>query len=220
MPLAVKPPALCIFDLDGTLLDSLRDIAEALNECLEVLGLPVHPIDRYRRMVGEGVPKLCERAIGATHPHLVDRLAELARPRYRARPLRHTRPYPGVIEMVAGLHRAGVKLAVLSNKPHHMTVSMVRTFWPDRTFCCVQGYVAEQRRKPDPYHVLQICGELDLAPSAACVIGDTPTDVETARRSGAMGIGVAWGFRSRADLSAAGCEHIVETPAELMALLM
>ena len=131
MPPAVKRPALCIFDLDGTLVDSLRDIAEALNECLGLLGLPTHPIDRYRHMVGEGIPKLCERAVGASHPHLVNRLIELARPRYRTRPLRHSRPYPGVVELVERLRQVGLRLSVLSNKPHDMTVSMIEALWPD-----------------------------------------------------------------------------------------
>ncbi len=219
MPLAVKPPALCIFDLDGTLVDSLRDIAEALNECLELLGLPSQPVDRYRYLVGEGVPKLCERALGQTHPHLVNRLAELARPRYRVRPLRHTRPYPGVTASLERLRRNGVRLAVLSNKPHEMTISVVRAFWPDGTFDCIQGYVEERHRKPDPHYVLRICRELGVSLSHTCVIGDTPTDVETARRSGTAGVGACWGFRSRADLAEAGADYLVDDPAELAATL-
>lgn len=219
MPPAVKPPALCIFDLDGTLVDSLRDIAEALNECLELLGLTRQPVERYRHMVGEGVPKLCQRAIGRTHPHLVARLAELARPRYRVRPLGHTRPYPGVVEALQALRRCRVELAVLSNKPHEMTVSVVRAFWPDGTFGYIQGYVEEQRRKPDPYYVLRICRELGVSPSDTCLIGDTPTDVETARRSAARFVGITWGFRSRADLTDAGAVLIVDAPGELVAVL-
>jgi phosphoglycolate phosphatase len=195
MPPAVKPPPLCIFDLDGTLVDSLRDIAEALNECLELLGLTAYPIDRYRYMVGEGVPKLCERAVGASHPHLLLRLIELARPRYRTRPLRHTRPYPGVVEMIEQLREAGVKFDV------------------------IQGYVEERHRKPDPYYVLQICNRLRASPSDTCMVGDTPTDLGTAQRSGALGIGVTWGFRSRADLSEAGALQVVDSPAELVGLL-
>jgi len=205
--------------LDGTLVDSLRDIAEALNECLELLGLATYPIDSYRYMVGEGVPKLCERALGRSHPHLIDRLIELARPRYRVRPLRHTRPYPGVGEMIKRLRQAGVKLAVLSNKPHEMTVSVVRAFWPDHTFDLIQGYIEEHRRKPDPYYVLQICDSLGASPSETCLIGDTPTDIETARRSGTIGISVTWGFRSRADLTGAGAPRTVDSPAELAAAL-
>jgi phosphoglycolate phosphatase len=191
MELAVKPPELCIFDLDGTLLDSLRDIAEALNECLELLGLRSHPIDRYRYMVGEGVPKLCERALGETRPELVSRLAELARPRYRVRPLRHTRPYAGVVEMTETLRQRGVKLAVLSNKPHALTVQVIRAFWPEDTFDIIQGYVEEDRRKPDPHYVRRICGALSVSPGRTCVIGDTPTDIETARRAGAVGVSLS-----------------------------
>ncbi|MFQ5805721.1 MAG: HAD family hydrolase [Phycisphaerae bacterium] len=219
MPLAVKPPALCIFDLDGTLIDSLRDIAEALNECLELLGLAPHPVQRYRYMVGEGVPKLCERALGYSHPHLVNRLAELARPRYRVRPLRYTRPYPGVVESLEQLRRSGVKLAVLSNKPHDVTVSVVRAFWPADTFECIQGYVEERHRKPDPHYVFRICQNLGVSLSRTCVIGDTPTDVETAQRSGAASVGVTWGFRSRADLAHAGAEYLVDFPLQLATAL-
>lgn len=219
MPLAVKSPALCIFDLDGTLIDSLRDIAEALNECLELLGLARHPVERYRHMVGEGVPKLCERALGHSHPHLVRRLAELARPRYRTRLLRHTRPYPGVTAALEQLHRGGVKLAVLSNKPHELTVRVVRAFWPDDTFDCIQGYLTERHRKPHPHYVFRICRKLGVSPTDTCVIGDTPTDVETARRSGAVGIGISWGFRSRADLAEAGAAYLVDEPSQLVAML-
>jgi len=219
MPPAVKPPALCIFDLDGTLVDSLRDIAEAVNECLELLGLPPQPLDRYRYLVGEGIPRLCERALGQSHPHLVNRLAEVARPRYRVRPLRHTRPYPGVVEMTQTLRRRDLRLAVLSNKPHEMTTSMVRALWPANTFDRVQGYVDERHRKPEPYYVLRICQELGVSPARTWLVGDTPTDIETAKRSGAVGIGVTWGFRSRADLADAGAEHLVEDPAQLAAML-
>lgn len=219
MPPAVKRPALCIFDLDGTLVDSLRDIAEALNECLGLLGLPAHPIDRYRHMVGEGIPKLCERAAGASHPHLVNRLIELARPRYRTRPLRHSRPYPGVVEMIERLRRVGLKLAVLSNKPHDMTVSMIQALWADGIFERVRGYLEELPRKPDPHCVLEICRELGVRTAETCLVGDTPTDIEAARRAGVIGIGITWGFRNRADLSEAGATYIVDTPGELVGLL-
>ena len=132
-------PRACIFDLDGTLVDSLRDVAEAFNDCLELLGLPPRPIEDYRYLVGEGIPMLCDRAIGSTHPHMITRLTELARAQYRVRPLRHTKPYPGVSALLDRLHACGVKLAVLSNKPHELTERVVRAFWPDNLFDRVQG---------------------------------------------------------------------------------
>ncbi|MBU0641233.1 MAG: HAD family hydrolase [Planctomycetes bacterium] len=208
-------PKACIFDLDGTLVDSLRDIAEALNECLELLGVPGYPMDRYRYMVGEGVPKLCERALGQTHPHLVKRLAELARPRYWVRPLRYTRPFPGVTELIGRLRAAHVKTAILSNKPHDMVLRMVRTFWPDGEFDSVYGYLEEELRKPHPHYVLRICAELGVQPAEVWMIGDTPTDIEAALRSGVLPVGVTWGFRPRCDLEAAGAAHIVDRPDQI-----
>ena len=211
----LPPPKACVFDVDGTLLDSLRDIAESLNACLELLGLPVYPVADYRYMVGEGIPKLCERAVGATHPHMVERLAELARPQYRTRALRHTRPYPGVPELVERLHAQGVKLAVLSNKPDELTRRVVRAFWPTDRFEAVVGYIEEQYRKPHPHYLLEICRQLGVSPEQTWLIGDTPVDIETARAAGAVGVGVTWGFRTRDDLIRAGAQRIVDRPDEL-----
>ncbi len=211
----IPSPSACIFDLDGTLVDSLRDIAEALNECLELLGVPPRPIDDYRYLVGEGVPTLCQRAIGATHSHLVQRLIELARPRYRSRAMRHTRPYAGIRELVARLAQRGVPLGVLSNKPHDMTTEMVRAFWPANSFRSVHGYTVEKRRKPDPTTALEMAVELQAGPNEIWLIGDTPIDVETAKRAGMVAVGVTWGFRPRADLESAGAAWIVDRPEEL-----
>jgi len=210
-------PAVCIFDLDGTLVDSLVDIAEALNECLELLGLPTRPVEAYRYMVGEGIPTLCRRAVGESHPMYVDRLTELARARYRVRPLRHTRPYPGVPEMVRRLKAADVKLAVLSNKPHELTLRVVRAFWPDGVFACIQGYVEEELRKPDPHYVFRICEYLSVQPAQTWLVGDTPTDIETSLRAGTVPIGVAWGFRTRAELEAAGARYVFDRPEQIAA---
>jgi phosphoglycolate phosphatase len=211
---------LCIFDLDGTLVDSLRDIAEAVNESLDLLGLPPIQIPYYRHMVGEGFPTLCERAVGRTHPHLVKRLAEIAAPRYRTRLLVHTRPYPGVPELVSDLRRAGLKLGVLSNKPQEMTARIVRAFWDDGDFCVVQGYIREEHRKPSPHHVLEICAALGVPPERTWLIGDTPTDVATARAAGAHVIAAAWGFRTREELAEAGADFIADRPEQVREALL
>jgi phosphoglycolate phosphatase len=215
-----KISAFCIFDLDGTLVNSLRDIAEALNECLELLGLPTHPVDRYRYMVGEGVPLLCRRAVGRSHPRLVERLIELARPRYRVRPLVHTKPYPGVEELIRALRDAGATLAVLSNKPHDMTVRIVRTFWPDSAFRHIQGYTEERYRKPDPFYIADMQRQFALDPGRMVLVGDTPTDIETARRAQIRSIGVTWGFRTRDDLAEAGAQCIVDTPEQVREIIL
>lgn len=207
---------LCIFDLDGTLVDSLRDIAESINDSLEILGLPPRPVADYRYLVGEGVPKLCERVIGGTHPHLVARLAELGRAAYRVRPLRHTRAYAGIDELIGRLRSGGVRLAVLSNKPHELTAIVVAALWPEDVFDCVVGYTSESQRKPSPEAVNRIRAELGFAAEDTCLVGDTPTDVETGRRAGTDVIAVTWGFRTRDDLLAAGATCLVDRPDQIV----
>lgn len=216
MPEAIPTPRLCVFDLDGTLVDSLHDIASALNHCLELLGLPTHPVDRYRYMVGEGVPTLCRRAVGDTHPHLVERLAELARAHYRAHALEHTRPFAGIPDLVERLRAREMKLAVLSNKPHDLTLRVLDTFWRPGTFDRAYGYVEEDLRKPSPAYLLRICAELSIPPRDTWVVGDTPTDMTTAHAGGAWAIGVTWGFRTREDLTVAGAHRLVDRPEDLL----
>lgn len=215
MPGALPTPKLCVFDLDGTLVDSLADIASAVNACLELLGLPRRPLPDFRYLVGEGVPRLCEQALGASHPHLVGRLSELTRAFYRTRIVEQTRPYAGIPELVSRLRRAGVALAVLSNKPHELTVRVVDAFWPRGTFAHVQGYVREEHRKPHPFHVYEICAMLGVTPGDAWVVGDTSADMQAARAAGAVAIGVSWGYRPVAELQEAGAVRIVHTPEEL-----
>lgn len=212
-------PKLLIFDLDGTLVDSLRDVAESLNACLELLGAPDHPIEHYRYMVGEGLPVLCRRAVGQSHPHLVDRLLELARPLYRTRLIEHTRPYAGVAELIAALKARSIPLAVLSNKPHDLTVRVVEAFWPGDVFAPVVGYMEEVGRKPSPVGLQRIASVVGVSPAETWMIGDTPTDIETARAAGAASIGVTWGFRPVGDLIAAGVDCVVDQPDEIVALI-
>lgn len=215
-----KSPRFVIFDLDGTLVDSLRDIAESLNECIDLLGLPTRPVADFRYMVGEGVPKLCQRAIGGVAPHLVPRLIELARARYRTRSMRHSQPYAGVPQLVERLSAGGLTLGVLSNKPHDMTTRMVRAFWPGDTFRLIQGYVREEHRKPSPQHIHEMCAALGVSTAEVCLIGDTPTDVLTARNAGCSCVAVTWGFRTRDDLLAAGATCIVDTPEQVAAAIL
>lgn len=215
MTLPNTPPAACIFDLDGTLVDSLKDIGESLNESLALLGLPPQSFERLRYMVGDGMPMLCRRAIGDSHPFLVDRLNELVRAKYRTRPLRQTFPYTGVRELVTRLAGRGVRLAVLSNKPHDLTTRIVAALWPAGELEVVYGYMYESMRKPDPGFTLRICQELEVSPRAVWFIGDTPTDIATARNAGTQCVAVTWGFRTHADLVAGGAEHIVDRPDEI-----
>lgn len=215
----LPPASAVLFDLDGTLVDSLRDIASACNFGLELLGLPPRPIPDYRHLVGEGVPALCKRAIGADHPEFVERLAELTRARYRVDPLVHTRPYAGMCELVDSLRTLGLPLGVLSNKPHELTVPVVREFWQDGVFDFVQGYDCEAHRKPSPHHVKRFCARIGVAADRVWLVGDTPTDLQTARAAGAACVCVTWGFRPVEELRAAGAEWLVRSPEELSVLV-
>jgi phosphoglycolate phosphatase len=216
MSKSLPRPGLCIFDLDGTLVDSLHDIADALNYCLVLLGLPRRPVEEFRYMVGEGVPTLCRRALGETHPHLAPRLGELVRPVYRTQMTHRTRPYPGVGALIRQLRDDGIRLSVLSNKPHDMTIRVVATFWSDNTFDAVYGYTEERHRKPSPHYVLRICDELRVGPADTWVIGDTPVDMAAALAAGAVPIAVTWGYRQQADLEAAGAARVVTEPGDLL----
>lgn len=215
MPKPVTAPLACVFDLDGTLIDSLRDIGEALNIGLDHLGLPTHPPESYRTLVGEGIPLLCQRAIGATHPHLVTRLGELVRAVYRTRPMVHTQPYPGVPELIARLHAARIPLGVLSNKVHELSVRITQTLWPDGTFGAIWGYRDEARRKPSPHFLHKIAEQFGVPIEGVWLLGDTPTDIATARAAGAVAVGVTWGFRTRAELESAGADFVVDHPDDL-----
>ncbi len=211
-------PAGLIIDLDGTLADSLHDIAGAMNHCLALLGLPGRPEPEYRFLVGEGIENLCRRALPPAEGAYLSRLIELVRTHYRCRCVVHTRPYEGIVAALERLRAANVALAVLSNKPHDMTVRIVARFWPEGYFATVCGHREPLRRKPDPGVARQICDAMRLPPEQVWLVGDTPVDVQTARALGTRCVGVTWGFRPRADLEAAGADFLIAKPAELPAV--
>lgn len=214
-----QPVRLCILDLDGTLVDSLADIADAVNKSLHQLGLPPLPIAHYRRMVGDGFTTLCRRVLADSRPELAARLAELARPRYRVRAVVQTQPYPGVRAAVERLHAAGLTLAVLSNKPHEITLRVVSSLWSAGTFARVVGCERDELRKPNPANLQRIADELGFALDETCLVGDTATDLETARRAGVSIVSVTWGFRDRAELAAAGATCLIDHADELPSAL-
>ncbi len=210
-----------IFDLDGTLLDTLQDIADAANQTLREAGLPTHELDAYRHHVGDGVVRLFERAIekSAAHAELVERcVVEFGRI-YHQRWDASTRPYEGIPELLAELGRRGVRMSVLSNKPDEFTQLCVQRFFPDVRFHPVFGKRVGRPAKPDPDGALEIANTLGIAPSRFLYVGDTNVDMRTAVASGMIPIGVAWGFRSVEELRASGAQTVVQQPAELLAQL-
>lgn len=210
-------PRAVIFDLDGTLLDTLADLADSGNAALSRLGLPTHGTDAYRLFVGLGVAELARRMLpeAARDQGTVARAVELVVAEYTARWQDKTRPYAGVPEMLEALLALGLPLCVLSNKPQAFTEISVRRFLPGAGFRAVRGAREDVPNKPHPAGALALAGELGIAPGSFWFVGDSATDMKTARGAGMLPVGVLWGFRSRAELEENGAALLVASPAEL-----
>lgn len=205
----VKPSL--IFDLDGTLVDSLPGIAASLNRTLDAHGLPGHSNAMVRSFVGDGLATLIQRAAGSHDPALLDSLIRCYRADYDASWSAGTRPYPGIVHLLGELARDGHKLAVLSNKTHEFTVNMVRAIFPSVHFSKVLGLREGMRPKPAPGGALELLAALGDPPSQCLLIGDSVMDIDTAANAGMKCIAVTWGYHDRPHLAAANPWKMVET---------
>jgi phosphoglycolate phosphatase len=208
-----------IFDLDGTLADTLRDIAEAMNCALAVHDLPTLEPDAYRSLVGEGVERLVERSVPTDRSDLVGPVLKDLKRYYTAHMLDQTTAYPGIPELLDQLTERGLPMAVVSNKPEPATRAMVEQMFGRWRFAAVVGGTDGVPLKPDPTVVLKIASALSVEPSACVYLGDTMTDMQTAVAAGMYPVGVLWGFRDRDELSAHGAKTLIEQPLDLLALL-
>ena len=213
------PTHAVIFDLDGTLADTLADIADAMNHVLAQHGFPTHATADYPKWIGGGVRALVEGALPEGARVDVDEAVAAFRARYGAHILDKTRPYDGIPDVLAALAARGLPLAVLSNKPDPATREVTGKLFPDVPFREVRGDRAGTPKKPDPTAARAIAASLGIAPEACAFVGDSGVDVETAKRASMRAIGVLWGFRGRDDLEAAGADAIAERPADLLTLL-
>lgn len=207
-----------IFDLDGTLLDTLGDLAAAVNYALREHGMPEHSIDDVRRFVGNGVRKLMERAIpdGMANPEFEATFATF-RQYYMAHSLDTTRPYDGIPETLAALKTRGCRLAVVSNKMMAATQELCHYFFPDTIEVAIGENEAEGiRKKPAPDTVFAALRQLGVGKDDAVYVGDSDVDLETARQSGLPCISVLWGFRDRDFLIKHGAKTFVSAPQELL----
>jgi phosphoglycolate phosphatase len=215
----MKPFA--VFDLDGTLLDTLEDLADACNTALAREGFPVHPVEPYRFFVGDGAANLIRRALPAENRD-EETLAKVKAhfdAHYAAHSRDKTKPYPGIPEMLHALRQAGFALAVLSNKPDAYAGELVELYFPgliDLTFGQREGVPL----KPDPAALKEIMKLLAVQPQDGFYIGDTGTDMETGKRGNLCTIGVSWGFRTIDELLTAGADSIVNKAAQLPKIML
>jgi len=208
-----------VFDLDGTLIDTLDDLAAAMNHALQALGLPPHPRDACRLMIGNGTDTFALRALGPGHAHLKDRLLEIMMPYYRQHAMNRSRVYDGVTETVDELRRRGLRLAVVTNKDQPYADQVMGHFFSNGAFDQVVGVGPHVPVKPDPTGTLRALEALAVPPGRALFVGDSEIDVATARRAGVPFVGVTWGFRDPPTLRQAGAQTFINTPTELLDLV-
>lgn len=213
---------LCIFDLDGTLIDSLGDLADACNAVLRARGLPEHEAQAYQYFVGDGVGKLIERMLpeGARTPEVCRACREAFDVQYRRHCLDRTAPYDGIVPLLDALRERGAKTAVLSNKPDVFARHICDALFGSGRFDFVFGQREGVPNKPDPAGILALMRLAGEPASATVMAGDSGMDMAAAVNAGVYGIGVAWGFRTGAELSGAGARDIAQTPQQLQALLL
>lgn len=208
-----------MFDLDGTLADTLRDIAASANHALASLGRPTFPVPRYRHLAGQGLESLMIDALGAEHRDLVPEGMKRFREHYALHDMDHTAPYDGVPEVLDRLAAADVPMAVLSNKPHPATVKLVEKAFARWRFKAVRGHIPPTPLKPDPASALAIARELAIEPADWLYVGDTRVDMLTAVSAGMFAVGVLWGFRDEPELRQSGAAAIIRHPREIMPLM-
>ncbi|MEM1210952.1 MAG: HAD family hydrolase [Planctomycetota bacterium] len=209
-----------VFDLDGTLLDSLGDIAAAANHTLAAMGLPTHPLASYKRFAGQGLPNLFRAALPAEQLHRLDEAIGVFKPYYAEHQRDTTGPFAGIGAVLDELVGAGVWVAVLSNKPEAATAAMVEHYFPAVPWAAVWGHREGYPPKPDPASCLAVLDEIGATPTRTAFVGDTMADMLTAQATGCYAVGVSWGFRAVEELEAQGAAVILHNTTELAGALL
>jgi phosphoglycolate phosphatase len=211
-----------IFDLDGTLLDTIEDLTDSMNAALARMGHPARSIAECKQLVGDGLETFVRRALpaaAAEDPEQQMRLRNLMRAEYGERSVAKTRPYPGIPALLDALAARHIPAAVLSNKPHDSTLSVMAHYFSPWSFRAIFGARDGVPVKPDPAGALEIARILGLRPADIAYVGDTNTDMQTAVAAGMFGVGALWGFRTAGELLANGAKTLIADPLDLMPIL-
>lgn len=210
-----------IFDLDGTLINTLDDLADAANDMLSQHGYPVLPVSAYRMLVGAGARNLVLRCIKAVGSDLdaddpkINQMIGTFKKSYMSRWHQKSQPYPGICDMLRRVKIMRLKSAILSNKPDEFTKKIASRYFGTCAFDRVRGLLDDEQPKPDPSLIQEICKELGLEPDETVFVGDSGTDMITGVRAGIRPVGVLWGFRDADELKKGGAARLVKTPGEL-----
>lgn len=212
---------LVIFDLDGTLLNTIADLAAATNQALQHYGYPTHEVEAYRFFVGNGINKLFERALPETErtEENILKIRSQFVPYYDTHNADLSRPYPGIPELLRTLQQKGIKIAVASNKYQAATRKLIAHYFPEINFVEVLGQREGIPAKPDPSIVNEIRIKAGVNEKEILYVGDSNVDMQTARNAGVTALGVAWGFRPRTELEALHPAYIIENAEELLSFL-
>lgn len=212
---------LIIFDLDGTLLNTICDLGQAANYALERSGFPIHDLSTYPYFVGNGVGRLLERVLPPENrdAETISNVRDIFQQYYERHLWDHTEPYPGICDLLETLARRGMKFAVASNKYQAAASALIAHFFPRLPFESVHGMRPGIPAKPDPSVVFNVLRTVPTPKSEVLYVGDSGVDMETARRACVDSVGVTWGFRPVSELRQFFAQHIISTPAALLDLI-
>ena len=207
-----------LFDLDGTLLDTLDDLADSMNQALSQLGFTTHPVKAYKYFVGDGAEIMAKRALPQNHrePPTIEKCITIMKQKYNERWTVNTKPYLGITDLLDSLQAHNFPMAILSNKPDDFTQKMTAELLADYQFRIVRGARNGVPAKPNPDAALQIADQIRISPSQFMYLGDTDTDMKTATAAGMFPAGALWGFRTAEELKANGAAILVEQPIEVL----
>lgn len=209
----------CIFDLDGTLTDSLESIAYSANRAIAAFGFTPNPVEAYKHFAGDGADTMLERSLiaaGDVNLEYIEPVKQKYKELFQKDCTYLVEPYEGIVELLKILKEKNIKIAVLSNKPHNRAVDVVETLFGKDYFDIVMGQSKHIKRKPSPDGALIIADELGLLTSECIYIGDTNTDMITGKSANMFTVGVTWGFRDRQELEANNADYIIDSPLQLL----
>ena len=212
---------LIIFDLDGTLIDSIQDIGLSTNQVLEKLGFQPHPLDAYKNFVGDGAMTLLKNTFGNdVEEETLQQALVLFKEIYGDKIHKNTKPYDGIYEMLESISNKDCYLAVLSNKPHEFTVEFIEHFFKQFPFVEIHGQKDEVPRKPNPQGIFNIANNLNIKLQDIIFIGDTPIDIKTAKSAGVTSVAVSWGYRGIEELKKSNPDIIAKDTKHLSEILL